>query len=149
MMPHGVSQFLRFGAIGVVGTLAQYVVLWLGVAFLGWAAVWASATGYVLGSVVNYVLNYRLTFASRRSHLGAASRFYLVVGIGWCINTSLMGFLAGSLNWDIWLAQVLTTGIGLGWNFTGSKLWVFGDECASNALTTTASDRAHAYQDWD
>lgn len=148
MMPHGVSQFLRFGAVGAVGTLAQYVVLWLGAVFLGWPAVWASAAGYVLGSVVNYLLNYHFTFASGKSHLEAAGKFYMVVGIGWCINTGLMGLLTGGLNWNIWLAQVLTTGIGLGWNFAGSKLWAFRDGGATSASTTTASDSANAYHEW-
>jgi putative flippase GtrA len=125
MSAKGVAQFLRFAMIGATGTLAQYGVLWLGVDFLDWSPVWASALGYILGSMVNYILNYHFTFSSNASHVEAASRFYVVVGIGWLINTVLMALMTGWLTWNYWLAQILTTGVGLGWNFTGCKLWAF------------------------
>lgn len=148
MMPRGVFQFLSFAAVGAVGTLAQYAVLWLGAVQLGWPAAWASGAGYLLGSVVNYLLNYRFTFASGKSHIEAAGKFYIVVGIGWCINTGLMGLLTGWLTWNIWLAQLLTTGIGLGWNFAGSKLWAFRDKRASGASATMIADRPRAGREW-
>lgn len=119
------AQFLRFAAVGAVGTLAQYAVLWLGADGLGWPATWASAAGYLLGSLVNYLLNYRYTFASNKSHLEAASKFYVIAASGWLINTSLMALLTTQLFWNHWPAQLLTTGICLLWNFAGSKLWAF------------------------
>ena len=119
------TQFLHFAAVGAVGTLAQYAVLWLGTDQLGWPATWASAAGYLLGSVVNYLLNYRFTFASNKSHLEAASKFYVIAASGWLINTGLMGLLTAQLPWNHWLAQLLTTCICLLWNFAGSKLWAF------------------------
>jgi putative flippase GtrA len=128
-----ISQFLRFAAVGAVGTLAHYAVLWLATDRLGWPAAWASGAGCVLGSVVNYLLNFCFTFASRKSHVEAAAKFYIVVGTGWFINTALMGLLADRLGWNVWLAQVLTTAIGLSWNFGGSKLWVFREKCATRA----------------
>jgi putative flippase GtrA len=120
-----VAQFFRFAAVGAVGTLAQYAVLWLGADWLGWPATWASAAGYLLGSVVNYLLNYRFTFASKKSHFEAASKFYVIAASGWLINTGLMGLLTAWLFWNHWPAQLLTTGICLLWNFAGSKLWAF------------------------
>lgn len=124
-MPAGLLQFLRFAMVGGVGTLAQYAVLWLGADLLGWPAALASALGYLLGSVVNYLLNYHFTFASSKSHLEAASKFYVIAGAGWVINTGLMAMLTGVLVWNHWLAQLLVTGLCLLWNFAGSKLWAF------------------------
>ena len=119
------GQALRFLAVGAGATLIQYFVLWLGVTFdLAPAAV-SSAVGYLLGSVLNYLLNYFFTFESNQPHLQTASKFYVLVGIGWCINTALMGLLVHHLSWNIWLAQIVTTGICLIWNFAGSKWWAF------------------------
>ena len=118
-------QFLRFAAVGAIGTIVQYVTLWVGVEYLATTAVVASAVGYVLGSVVNYLLNYFFTFESGKSHLETASKYYAVLGVGWCINTGLMALFVSQLTWNYWFAQIVTTGIGLIWNFLGSRFWAF------------------------
>lgn len=118
-------QFLRFMAVGATGTAIQYVVLWIGTAFIYAPAAICSAVGYIFGSVVNYLLNYLFTFKSGKSHIEAASKYYTVLGVGWCMNTGLMGVFVHRYAWNVWLSQFLTTGIGLAWNFTGSRWWAF------------------------
>lgn len=139
-----ISQFLSFTMIGAMGTLAHYSVLWLGVEFLKWSPVWASALGHIVGSIVNYILNYHFTFSSRASHVETASRFYVVVGIGWLVNTGLMALMAGWLNWNYWLAQILTTGIGLLWNFAGCKLWAFRHRHDTKTFRTSTAEDSDA-----
>ena len=118
-------QFLRFAAVGAAGTLVQYAMLWLGVEGLGMPAVVASGVGYVFGSVVNYSLNYVFTFKSEKSHAEAVSKYYAVISVGWFINTGLMWLFAHHWGQNYWLAQLFATGVGLVWNFTGSKRWAF------------------------
>lgn len=105
----------------------QYAVLWAGVNVFIYSAPASSAVGYILGSVVNYSLNYVFTFASDKSHFEAITKNYMVRGVGFCINTGLMELFVHSMNWNYWLAQVVTTGIGLGFNFVASRSWVFRD----------------------
>lgn len=118
-------QFLHFAAVGACGTLVQYACLWLGVSLLATPPSWASGVGYLLGSVVNYTLNYFLTFKSGQSHSETAPRYYALLAVGWTINTGLMMLLADHWLWPYFLAQVIATGIGLIWNFVGSRFWVF------------------------
>ena len=125
-----VGQFVRFAAVGLSGTAVQYLTMQAAVSFdfsvLGKSpAVTGSSIGYLLGSVVNYILNYFLTFSSGKSHVEAASKYFGVLGVGWCINVGLMSLMVE--HWGIWYwyAQVLTTGFVLCWNFAGSKLWAF------------------------
>ncbi len=118
-------QFLHFAAVGLSGTLVQYTCLWVGVEYLTLAPATASGIGYILGSVVNYVLNYFFTFSSAKSHREAASKYFSVLGIGWCLNFALMLLFTGHWGWNKWYAQIITTGIGLLWNFSGSKWWAF------------------------
>lgn len=119
-------QFLRFAAVGLSGTAVQYLSLWIGCdQFAVLSAQSASALGYILGSVVNYVLNYFLTFGSSKSHAEAASKYFSILAVGWSINYVLMGYLPAHLGWNHWFAQLLSTGIVLLWNFSGSKWWAF------------------------
>lgn len=125
-------QFLQFAAVGLSGTAVQYLSIQAAVMLQ--ASVWqqssvvtGSAIGYLLGSIVNYILNYFLTFGSGKSHVEAASKYFSVLAVGWCINVGLMKLLVDQ--WGIWhwYAQVFTTGLVLCWNFAGSKLWAFKD----------------------
>jgi len=118
-------QFIHFATVGLTGTLVQYLSLWIGVHYFLISAPIASAIGYIFGSVVNYLLNYFLTFGSNKSHKEAASKYFSIVGIGWCINLFLMSFFVHYLSWYFWFAQFMTTGICLIWNFSGSRWWAF------------------------
>ena len=118
-------QFCRFAAVGLSGTGVQYLTLWLGVECLAAPAAMASGIGYILGSVVNYVLNYFFTFQSGKSHKEAASKYFSVLGVGWCINVGLMSLFVHHLTWNYWFAQIITTGIALLWHFAGSRWWAF------------------------
>lgn len=120
-------QFFQFALVGAAGTAVQYTVLWAGVNIFGCSAPVSSGVGYILGSVVNYSLNYVFTFASAKPHFEAITKNYMLRGVGFCVNTGLMELFVHSMNWNYWLAQVVTTGIGLAFNFVGSRLWVFRD----------------------
>ena len=126
---HLPRQFLRFAPVGAVTTAVQYAVLWLGVAALGAPAALASAAGYALGVVLSYFLNYLMTFRSNQSHAAAVPRYLAVFGVGWCINAGLMTLLVHGWGWNMWLAQVIATGLGLVWNFSGSRWWAFRQRC--------------------
>jgi putative flippase GtrA len=119
------NTLVRFVLTGGIATLLQYVILWSGVEVLGLPAAVASGIGYLVGSLVSYFLSYYYTFESSRSHVGAVSRFYIMVGIGWLINVLTVGVLADSLEWNKWLAQLIATAIALVWNFCFSRYWVF------------------------
>jgi putative flippase GtrA len=125
-MKHSVPhQFSRFALVGATGTAVQYTVLWIGVNVLAQSAPASSAAGYLLGSIVNYLLNYAFTFASGKSHFEAATKYYAVMVVGFCLNTGLMEIFVRSLKLNYWVAQVITTGLGLLWNFVGSRWWAF------------------------
>lgn len=119
------NTLAKFVLVGGIATLLQYVMLWFGVEILGLPAAVASGIGYLIGSFVSYFLSYYYTFDSNRSHVGAVSRFYIMVGVGWLINVLTVGVLADSLEWNKWLAQFIATAIALVWNFCFSRYWVF------------------------
>jgi len=118
-------QFIKFAAVGAVGTTAHYALLIALVSTQIAQPVWASTAGFALGALVNYVLNYRFTFASDRAHMQALPRFLIVATSGAVLNYALVHAGVSAWHWHYLLAQVLATALVLLWTFTVNRLWTF------------------------
>jgi len=118
-------QFVSFAGVGLIATGIQYVILLFAVQVLHSNAVMASSAGFLLSAGVNYLLNYHFTFRSESSHLTAASRFAIIAGAGFVLNTALMYLLVQLLHVPYVLSQLLTTGAVMMWSYLGSALWTF------------------------
>lgn len=127
-----VRRFLRFAAVGAVGTAAHYALL-LGLVELGGVdPVLGSVGGFLLGALVNYGLSRSLVFASERAHVEALPRFLAVAGMGLVINALLMRLLVHVLGLHYLLAQIVTTGLLLLWHYCGNAVWTFGKRSSAN-----------------
>ncbi len=119
-------KFIVFASVGVVGTLAHYLVLYQLVESYGIDPVTASGCGAITGLFVNYLLNYILTFKSQQSHIKAFPKFAVIAGIGFSLNLGLMAALTPHFYYLY--AQIVTTLLVLLWNFLGNSLWTFKAE---------------------
>ncbi len=124
------AQFSRFLLVGILCTGIQYAMLAAGVEWLGLRAVVASTTGFLLSAVLNYLLNRRYTYGSRASHASLIWKFTLVMAAGLLLNGLFMQVLHGYLHWHYLLAQLLTTGITMFWNFLAHRFWTFARSTA-------------------
>lgn len=115
----------RFLAVGGLATVAQYLLFWLGVDIFGWHAGAASGFGYFVASAISYLLNYFFTFNSSRPHAQTMARFYLMVVIGWSLNTSIVILLCDLMVLNKWLSQTAATTLVLIWNFYASRNLIF------------------------
>lgn len=120
-----VKQFLCFAGIGLIGTLAHYLTLVLMVEVAAMKAVFASVLGFGVGALFNYFFNYHITFRSRKVHHEALVKFFTVALIGLFLNTLIMILATEFFSLYYLLAQVISTGLVLFWNFTGNRLWTF------------------------
>lgn len=120
-------QFFRFAGVGAIGTLAHYVLLVMLVEMLRTNEVAASTAGATLGALVNYLLNRRYTFRSEKRHSEALTKFLIIAALGLTLNSLLMLIFVEILNIYYLLAQVLSTGLVLVWNFLGNRFWTFRD----------------------
>lgn len=127
----GLRRFIRFAAVGAVGTLAHYLLLLALVELGGAAPLLGSVAGFALGALVNYSLSRLLVFRSDRSHAQALPRFLAVAGLGLCGNALLMALLCGPLGVHYLPAQVVTTALLLVWHYAGNALWTFGRRAAT------------------
>ena len=117
-------QFVSFCALGAVGTLAQYLVLVMGVE-LGGGPVISSVLGFIVGAFVNYALSYRFVFRSNSSHHHTITKFFTVALFGLGLNTLVFSSAVYNLRLHYLMSQVLATGIVVIWNFVGNRWWTF------------------------
>jgi putative flippase GtrA len=120
-------KLIKFSAVGAVGTLAHYSVLICLVQLLAVNVVVASSCGAIVGALVNYFINYKWTFNSNKRHSEAMVKFFAVASVGFVMNGLLMMLFTKVLVLHYLLAQVVTTGIVLFWNFLANHFWTFDE----------------------
>lgn len=118
-------KLIKFSAVGALGTLAHYSVLVFLVQLLSVNVLVASSTGAIVGALVNYFLNYKWTFNSNKRHSEAMAKFFAVAAVGFVMNGLFMALFTETLAMHYLIAQVMTTGIVLFWNFLANHYWTF------------------------
>lgn len=118
-------QLIKFLGVGAIATIIQYLLLILFVEFDVLNPVAASAASYSISAVFNYLANYYITFDSDVKHHVAAMKFTVVAVFGLALNTLCMYILFSMLGLYYILAQLITTGIVLAWNFFAHKYWTY------------------------
>ncbi len=123
---------MKFLSVGAIATIIQYVIFIALVELGKVEAVTASALGYGLSSIFNYLLNYHFTFSSNAKHHIAAVKFAIVVIIGLTLNSLIMYVLVNGFDCHYLLAQIISTGIVLIFNFIIHKYWTYKTKIGSH-----------------
>jgi putative flippase GtrA len=118
-------EFPVFVVVGGIATAAHYLLLVFLVQAFGVEPTVASTAGLILGAIVNYVLNYRITFRSRRAHMIAVPRFAVAATTGMFLNGLFVAVGVHVVALHYMIAQVISTGLILAWNFLINKYWTF------------------------
>ncbi len=127
-------RFVKYGAVGALGTATDVAVMLTLVKYAGLAPVLANATGFVFAVGQNFVLNRRLTFPESRelAASGQLTRFFIVSVVGLAINLPVFLFVDSSLHpylgpHSYKVAKLFAVGVVLIWNFLANRLWTFND----------------------
>lgn len=118
-------QFINFAGVGAIGTTVHYTALFLLISEFSVDPIAASTVGFALGAITNYFLNYRYIFRSTKQHNTTLPRFMAVACVGLALNSGFMALFIEILALHYLLAQVLSTGLVLIWNFSINKIWTF------------------------
>lgn len=119
-------QLIRFSIVGVVVTLADFIVFTLLLTSLHVEYLWAQTIAFILATCLNYLLSMRYVFQSgsttRRAKIREIAIFFVLSLIGGGLNVFLLYLSVEKLQYSVWLAKLLVTIIVMLFNFISRKL---------------------------
>lgn len=121
-----VSQFVKFGLVGVIAFVIDYGIMVALVELLQMNPVVASAISFTVSVVFNYYASMRYVF-THREDMSRTKEFIIfiilsVIGLG--INTALMYVGVDLLVISYLLVKLFATAVVLVWNFVSRKIWL-------------------------
>ncbi len=117
-----ISQFLKFGAIGVLNTVVGLGLTTSGMYFLKLDPFLANAIGYSVGIVLSFVLNGRVTFGQRSLSNDMFIRFLMVCLVAYLANIMTVGL---TLGYNKYAAQIFGMIAYTAVNFIGCRAFAF------------------------
>lgn len=118
------SSLLRYALIGLVGTMAQYVLL-IVLKESGVPVLPASALGYCAGGIINYYLNFKITFETRSTHGQAAPRFLVVALLGLVLNSVIVWLMVENSSIHYLVTQIVATLCCFAFTYALNSVWSF------------------------
>ncbi|RMF05496.1 MAG: GtrA family protein [Chloroflexi bacterium] len=132
------KRIIKYGLVGVSGTIIELGLLNLFIFGLGWSSDWqkiaANVIAVSLAIVNNFVWNRLWTFPEARSgsRVRQFVKFVSVAGVGILLNSAIFfaayKFLFSAFLPDVvsvQLAKFAATGLVLFWNFAANRFWTF------------------------
>ncbi len=116
------NQAVRFATVGVSNTVIDFIFFMLVQSFIGVVA--AQFVGYGAGTLNSYLWNRRWTFGQSTGWDIREMIRFLLVNIAVAMITAFAISLVPNYI-PVWIAKIVVTILGLGINYTVSKLWVF------------------------
>jgi dolichol-phosphate mannosyltransferase len=121
-------RFVFFCLVGLVGIAVHFVVLSIGVAFIGLSFNWAQTLAIVVAIANNFALNNAITYRDQRltgvNYFTGLLMFYVVSSIGALSNLSVGHWLFGhEQTW--WVAGLGGAVMSVVWNYVVSSMMVW------------------------
>lgn len=121
------SKFIKYGLVGVLGTLTHTLVLTLCVEFFAFPAVLATIIGFIFSLILSFKLNTIWTFSNGAGSNLSFVKYTLTCSTGLLINVLIMYVIVDIFKMWYLLAQFSSIIVVPIFNFTLSKSWVFKD----------------------
>ena len=121
----GVIRFIKFGMVGVINTLVNWIIFFI-LNALGMYYILANIIAYILGTVNSYLWNTLWVFKYKdKASTETTIKFIILNLIGLGLNTGILYVLVDLCNLNKFIGLVTTTTIVMIINYIVNKLWVF------------------------
>ena len=141
------ERFLKFSVVGAIGALVDFGSFHLFMSLLGIPPVWAQVCSFTAAVTSNFIWNRYWTFPDSRSRSAGTQfvQFFIISIVGLVFRLFFVGFtypffgnigasiLPGDLDATAVaqlgsnIAQAISIGIVMFWNFFANRLWTFRD----------------------
>lgn len=126
MMIELIGQFLKFGVVGLLGTVIDFFFTWLCKEKLKWNKFLANSIGFMLAATSNYILNRIWTFESDNPEVGREYfSFFIVSVIGLGLNNLILYLLHEKGKMNFYLAKAFAIALVTLWNFVANYFFTF------------------------
>ncbi|MDB2158900.1 MULTISPECIES: GtrA family protein [Clostridium] len=125
-MKNLINQIIKFGIVGVLAFLIDYVLLFVLVEYLGMYYLISSAISFTVSVVFNYICSMKFVF-TRRDDISKKKEFivFLILSIvGLLINQAMMWIMVDKLLIYYMISKIIVTGIVMIWNFISRKIFL-------------------------
>lgn len=130
-----IKQIAKFGAVGILNTVIDFVLLNFFITIVGWPILLANTLSFSTAVTNSYFMNKYWTFEEKKpTHVKQFSTFVLISIVGLLFSNILVHYGADFLanldygltySWQYNIAKALSAVVILGWNFIASKYFVF------------------------
>lgn len=128
------NEMVHFGIVGVINTLAGFIMIMVFYNIFHWNYWIASGTSYIIGSIFSYFANKKFTFKAKGGNNKYALRFavniavcyFAAYGIAKPLVREVLSEYSRAVVENI--AIVIGMGLFIIFNFIGQKFLVFADK---------------------
>ncbi|MGO4961195.1 GtrA family protein [Jeotgalibaca porci] len=122
-----IGQLMKFGVVGIIATVIDFVVLTILTETFGVYYLTSAAIGFIVATLFNYVASMRYVFNSRFGPHEKRKELIIfillsVVGLG--LNQFFMWLFVEFFSIFYIFSKVLATTLVMAWNFVSRKLWI-------------------------
>lgn len=119
-------KFLKFGVVGISGTIIDFSITWFCKEKLKWNKFLANSLGFTFAATSNYIFNRIWTFESTNPQVTREYFSFIVVSlIGLGINNGIIYLLHEKGKMNFYLAKVFAIGVVMIWNFLANYVFTF------------------------
>jgi putative flippase GtrA len=119
-------KLLKFGAVGMSGTLVDFGVTYLFREKIKINEYAANTLGFFSAASSNFILNRIWTFQSSDPEVTFQYfRFLLIATVGVLFSNAIIYLLHGRFKWNFYLAKLISIGVVLFWNFFTNYFFTF------------------------
>ncbi len=120
-----ITQFLKFGVVGISNTLLAYAIFTLLLKVFGVWYIAASAIGFGAGAVNGFLLNRRWTFKEHQGDSLTPLRWTTVQSVGLLVNLGLLYLFVNDGGLNKLVGQAFATAIVVVGTFFANRAWTF------------------------
>jgi putative flippase GtrA len=120
-----IAKMVKYGFVGLLGTVLHFTSLLVLVEALHMKPVPASTLGFILVLVVSYILNYKWTFQVQSQGWKPVLKYIVVSGTGLFLNTGIIYITVDLLQWHYLIGQCFVIVIVPLSNFLFNYYWTF------------------------
>ena len=123
-----ISQFIRFGLVGVFVTMVNFVVYWAGIKLFALDPNLTWTIGFIVAFIVGYHLQSKWSFAghgAERKALVHGSRYLIVALVGFAVNSLWVWLCVQYMAFPTWSPLPLVLFVTPLLVFMLNRVWVF------------------------